>query len=1346
MAEPIRVLYVDDEKPLLDVGKLFLEEYGDFTVTTAGSAPEGLRLLGQEKFDAIISDYLMPGMDGIRFLVEVRSRFGQIPFILFTGRGREEVVIQAINSGADFYLQKGGEPEALFAELAHKVRSAALRKKGDHLLRDEQQFSKSVLDSLPGIFYLYTYPECRLVLWNRQHETIFGFTPGEMKDRHVTDWHAPETRDAVMKAIETVMETGHSSMDAVLLAKDGRPVPFFLTGVRFEAHDRSYFMGIGIDISERKRSEQMQISAQQRLREAHRLAHIGTWDWVIETDTVTWSEGLYTIAGWDPSLPAPTYAELPRFYTPASWEQLSAAVTRALTTGEPYDLELEMVRPDGSMRWTHASGGTERDGKGKIVGLHGTVQDITRQKNAEKILRDSEEKYRNIFAAAKDAVFLVDIKTGSILEANDTATRMFGYSQEELSGLKSTDISAEPGNTWKSMQEGQNRVPLRYMKKKDGTIFPVEISVSKFVLRDRNVLLAVLHDITGRKKAEDALLETNELFSQFMRHSPIYAYIKDVTPTESRVIQASDNYTEMIGISGSDMVGKTMEELFPTELAAKMSADDWAVVKTGKLLSLEEHLNDRSYFSIKFPIVQGGKNLLAGYTIDITERKQAEQLLRESEEKHRAIIENIQDMVYRTDMNGKFTMVSPSGARLVGLESPDQLIGRDAAERYENPDDRKAFLKALTQNGSVYGYPITLKAVDGTIHHVTSSSHFFYDADGVAQGVEGVIHDITDLRRAEDALKQSEERFRQMFQLHAATMLLIDPENGAIIDANHAAARFYGYSQEQLRTMNITDINTLSKEQVQEEYTNAAREARNDFIFPHKLANGEIRMVEVHSTPITIKQQTVLFSIIHNITERKRAEEALRKSKNQYDNLVTRIPVGIYSMRSTQEGSFSFDYISPRLAEMFDVSAERALADPMAGLAPIHPDDLKALVTLNREKFNRERSCGPQPFAWDGRITVHGETKWIHIEASPEPLENGDVVWNGIVSDITGRKKYEDLLKTRDRIFNHALDMLCIAGFDGYFKTLNPAWSKTLGWSTDELLAKTWIEFVHPEDRESTAQVKSSIVDGQIVYQFENRYICKDGSVKWLSWNSFPYPDEQIMFGVARDITRRKQEEEALRKVSKKLALLSGITRHDLKNQLLSLNAYLGISKKSLGDTAKLSEFITKEEQIVRTMERQIAFTKEYESVGVHAPVWQDCRTLVDTAATQAPLGQIIVKNDLPAGAEVFADPMVVRVFYNLMDNAARYGGKIATIRFAVEEAGDNHIIVCQDDGEGVTADEKEMIFERGFGRNTGLGLSLSREILDITGIAIRETGTPGTGARFEITVPKELYRSPNPQ
>jgi CheY-like chemotaxis protein len=174
MRDKLRVLYVDDEPGLLEIGKMFLEQVGEFSVVTIYSASSALDLLKQERFDVIISDYQMPGMDGIQFLIEVRTKFGQVPFILFTGKGREEVVIQAINSGADFYLQKGGVPGAQFAELAHKIRQATFRRQAEEDLANAQILLIETFEQSPVPMVLVSMPDGIIRIMNLACREFLG--------------------------------------------------------------------------------------------------------------------------------------------------------------------------------------------------------------------------------------------------------------------------------------------------------------------------------------------------------------------------------------------------------------------------------------------------------------------------------------------------------------------------------------------------------------------------------------------------------------------------------------------------------------------------------------------------------------------------------------------------------------------------------------------------------------------------------------------------------------------------------------------------------------------------------------------------------------------------------------------------------------------------------------------------------------------------------------------------------------------------------------------------------------------------------------------------------------------
>ncbi|WP_332450129.1 ATP-binding response regulator [Methanoculleus sp.] len=230
---------------------------------------------------------------------------------------------------------------------------------------------------------------------------------------------------------------------------------------------------------------------------------------------------------------------------------------------------------------------------------------------------------------------------------------------------------------------------------------------------------------------------------------------------------------------------------------------------------------------------------------------------------------------------------------------------------------------------------------------------------------------------------------------------------------------------------------------------------------------------------------------------------------------------------------------------------------------------------------------------------------------------------------------------------------------------------------------------------------------------------------------------------LAAENQERRRVEKALADANRKLQLMASITRHDLLNQLSALQGYLDLAL-SLRDREPENAWQHVESAVGMTnrIDNTIRFTAEYQKVGAAAPVWQEVRALVERSKNYLSMGAVTLENTVPAGVEVYADPLIEKVFSNLIENALRYGGTITTITFSLRQEGGAFTIVCEDDGVGVARDEKEKIFTYAHGMNTGLGLFLAREILAITGIAIKETGVPGRGARFEIRCPAEVIRA----
>jgi PAS domain S-box-containing protein len=241
-------------------------------------------------------------------------------------------------------------------------------------------------------------------------------------------------------------------------------------------------------------------------------------------------------------------------------------------------------------------------------------------------LKENLDKHVALYNAIPDPVFVTDSKTGRIEEFNNKASQQYGYTNNEIINLNSSDLSSSLGYSENHKPESELFLHNQYHKRKNGSLFPVEITSSTFNFYNSQKTVAVARDITERKEAEKSLLQSEEIFNQFMLNSPIYVFFKD---DQIRSLRLSRNFEQMLGRPLEELLGKTMDELFPSALAKSIVADDLKILNEGKHIEVEEELNGRYYFTIKFPIIIEGKpTYLAGYTMDITDRKLADDLIK----------------------------------------------------------------------------------------------------------------------------------------------------------------------------------------------------------------------------------------------------------------------------------------------------------------------------------------------------------------------------------------------------------------------------------------------------------------------------------------------------------------------------------------------------------------------------------------------------------------------------------------------------------------------------------------------------------------------------------------------
>jgi two-component system cell cycle sensor histidine kinase/response regulator CckA len=505
-------------------------------------------------------------------------------------------------------------------------------------------------------------------------------------------------------------------------------------------------------------------------------------------------------------------------------------------------------------------------------------RDITDRKRSEEIARKSVEKHRDILQTAIDGFWLTD-KAGCLLEVNENYCQMSGYSKEELLTMRISDLESVEtvGTTIAHIQsiiiKGEDRFESRHHRK-DGTVFDVEVSV-QFRNIEEGQFVAFLKDITERKRVENALRESEEIFRQLMEHSPIYVFFKD---ENIRATRLSKNFETMLGRPIDELLGKNMNDLFPSDLAKSMVEDDKRILQGGMRVDVEEELNGRYYFTTKFPIdVEGKPRYLAGFTIDITDRKKAEKKLKEIITKNPMSIQILDKDGCTLDVNNSFKSlfgsVPPPGYSIFndiqfaqqGLSEIFEKLRTGQIVRFPdvcfNPNDSIPGLKDVAVWTRTIGFPLN-------------------DSNDKPEQYVLMHENITDWKQAEEALRESEEKFAKVFRDAPVLIAITDLNNGIYLDVNEQALQVSGFTREEVIGHTAVELGWITSE----DRARLVKEVKHNGVISglemefHAKEGKSINGL-VNGEPIVIGGQPCLLTVTIDITERKNSEQALRNAQ-----------------------------------------------------------------------------------------------------------------------------------------------------------------------------------------------------------------------------------------------------------------------------------------------------------------------------------------------------------------------------------------------------------------------------------------------------------------------------------
>jgi PAS domain S-box-containing protein len=1060
---------------------------------------------------------------------------------------------------------------------------------------------------------------------------------------------------------------------------------------------------------------------------------------------------------------------------------LSEWYTRRLR-GEavPQQYEATLTRNDGTM--VTVEFGARRMYYAGRPAVSVVMRDITKRRQMEEALRESDAKYRDVVERANDVVAIV--QDTIIKYINSHSSDMFGYSPKQMIGTPMTDY-VYPDELQRLISRYERRMAGEHVESiyetallhKDGSRVDVELNIGLITYEGRPAELIIVRDITERRKAQEALRQSEEHYSTL-----VSSLTDAVFKSKGKIITwCNDRVEEIYGYNKDELIGKEVFFLFPegvnrSKFAGKVAG---AIKKQGYFRgthSVKRKDGRLAYVEYTISQIQGTEPIeLISVARDITEHKRIEEEVAKSEARYRSLFETASSGVAIIDLKGEFILVNEALCNMVGY-SREEIIGRNFSD-FLYPDDAprllELFMDGLTSQDKPSAIEFRTIHRDGRILWLYSSPTTLLQGNEPV-GFSAIIHDITERVIVEKALQQSEEKFRNVLDNSLDMIYSMSLQTGKYEYVSPASKQVLGYSPEEFRALNQEELVSLAHpddaEGLQQNIIDLITQGKTKVLaYEYRAKHKELgyRWVSDNRSVVYDERNmpVAIVGSLRDITERKQVQEALRQSEEKFRRVLENSHDMIYSLNLKSD---KYEYISPASERILGYTPEEAMRHSLEETrATIHPEDIQK---IDENVLELIASKGASASRIEYRIN-HKELGYRWVSDSRSIVYDDThmpVAIVGSLRDITESRLAQDELHQREQDYLMLLESTHDSMVVVDAETLKVVYGNrrsALMFGFDPVLqdgvGTNLLDFVCPEDREKAVKgFAEDLYQSERRQRYDVRVKTRDGREIWVSAlaTRIEFRGRVAVLLSLRDVTETRKAQELLKQTMAELVRSNAelerfayVASHDLQEPLRMVASYTQLlARRYKGKLdSDADEFIGYAVDGATRMQQLINALLDYSRVSTRGKPFEptSCEETLNQAIAnlQASITEnsaVVTHDNLPT---VLADAtQMVQLFQNLIGNAIKFHSeKKPEVHVGAERNGTEWIFSVRDNGIGIDPqyfDRIFVIFNRLHSRQeypgTGIGLTICKKIIERHKGRIWVESQPGNGATFYFTIP----------